>query len=48
MIKRSVQTCGLTEHEWYIYCEKDESSDEYFSTLEGVTEGKTEELNCET
>jgi hypothetical protein len=25
-----------------------ESSDEYLSMLEGATEGRTEELNCET
>jgi hypothetical protein len=38
----------MIEHEWCIYCESDKSSDEYLYTMDGVTEGKTEELNHET
>jgi hypothetical protein len=29
-------------------CESDKSSDQYLSKFEDVTEGRTEELNCET
>jgi hypothetical protein len=36
-----------TEHEWCIYCESDKSNDDYSSTFEDATEGRTEELNCE-
>jgi hypothetical protein len=39
--------CGLIEQEWYICCESDKPNDQYLSTLEDVTEGRTEELNCE-
>jgi hypothetical protein len=39
---------GLIEQEYFIYCESDKSSDQYLSTLEDVTEGRTEELSCET
>jgi hypothetical protein len=31
-----------------IYSETDKSSDKYLSAFEGETEGRTEELNCET
>jgi hypothetical protein len=44
VIKRS----GLTGYEWRIYSESDKSSGEYLSTFEGATEGRSEELNCET
>jgi hypothetical protein len=40
--------CGLIEQKWCICFESDKSSDQYLSTLEDVTEGRTEELNCET
>jgi hypothetical protein len=38
---------GLIGHEWSIYNESDNSSDEYLPTFEGATEGRTEELNYE-
>jgi hypothetical protein len=33
---------------WTDCCESDKSSDQYLSTWEDVTEGRTEELSCET
>jgi hypothetical protein len=47
VIKGSVP---MFEMDWssVFVVKSDKSSDQYLSTLEDVTEGRTEELNCET